>query len=422
MFIRMIARPPHALRSFGALLIGLIPLSTMAQDPVYSLTELEGMLRLHPSLEAYALRADAQRERAEAETALPDPEVTMGLNNFPVFDPSFTEYLPTNRSIGVRQRIPNLSGREAARDEILANAGQLEAARSARLAELRAEMFGQLLVLDKVADQIVLLDARNAKYDELDEVYLAEVDAGSPSLFRLAEIEGERADLERTRVGLISERISAQARLRDLLGTVPDGIDITPELVVWGGQANAFHTVRIAQESVEVADARIDRAEAAFKPDWGAQATYQQRENGANFDGDDWVSFGVTFSVPLWSGRKQEPRLRAAKTDRSAALTDVHAAARSALSQYEALDAQRKAAQESILVLGDRKRAIAQVMEDRLVVYESGAGGYAPIIDGEIALLTLDYQIRAEQARADIATVRMNGLLVIPLDQTGAQP
>lgn len=421
MFIPVIRRS-HALRSLGALLIGLIPLSVMAQDPVYSLTELEEMLRLHPSLEAYALRADAQRERAEAETALPDPEVTMGLNNFPVFDPSFTEYLPTNKSIGVRQRFPNLSGREAARDEILANAGQLEAARAARLAELRAEMFGQLLVLDKVADQIVLLDARNARYDELDEVYLAEVDAGSPSLFRLAEIEGERADLERTRVGLVSERISAQARLRDLLGTVPDGIDITPELVVWSGQANAFHTVRIAQESVEVADARIDRAEAAFKPDWGAQATYQQRENGANFDGDDWVSFGVTLSVPLWSGRKQEPRLRAAKTDRSAALTDVHAAARSALSQYEALDAQRKAAQESILVLGDRKRAIAQVMEDRLVVYESGAGGYAPIIDGEIALLTLDYQIRAEQARADIATVRMNGLLVIPLDQTGAQP
>ncbi|MGB3456712.1 MAG: TolC family protein [Litorimonas sp.] len=386
------------------------------------MTELEATLRLHPSLEAYALRADAQRERAEAETALPDPEVTMGLNNFPVFDPSFTEYLPTNKSIGVRQRIPNLSGREAARDEILANAGQLEVARAARLAELRAEMFGQLLVLDKVADQIVLLDARNAEYDELDEVYLAEVDAGSPSLFRLAEIEGERADLERTRVGLVSERISAQARLRDLLGTVPDGIDITPELVVWSGHANAFHAVQVAQESVEIADARIDRAEAAFKADWGAQATYQQRENGANFDGDDWVSFGVTLSVPLWSGRKQEPRLRAAKTDRSAALTDVHAAARSALSQYEALDAQRKAAQESILVLGDRKRAIAQVMEDRLVVYESGAGGYAPIIDGEIALLTLDYQIRAEQARADIATVRMNGLIIIPLDQTGAQP
>ncbi len=408
---------------FGLLMTLCLSAPSWAQiSTPQTLNEIEEVLRHHPSLEGYALRAEAARERAGAETVLPDPEVTMGLNNFPLFDPSFTEYLPTNKSIGVRQRFPNLAGRAAARDQILANAGQLDAARAARLAELRADVFRQLLILDRVADQTHLLDARNAKYDELDEVYLAEVDAGSPSLFRLAEIEGERADLERLRVGLIAERESARARLRDLLGSVPVGIEITPALVAWNGQASAFHAVRVAQEGVDVADARIDGAQAAFKPNWGAQATYQQRENGANFDGDDWVSLGVTVTVPLWSGRKQEPRLRAAQTDRSAALTDVHAASRAALSRYETLDARRRAAEAAIRVLEDRKRAIEQVMEDRLVVYESGTGGYAPIIDGEIALLALDYQSRAERARSDVAAVLMNGLLVTPPDMIGGQP
>lgn len=390
-----------------------------AQTEMTSLTALEETLRMHPALESYALRASAARERATAEIALPDPEVTMGLNNFPVFDPSFTEYLPTNKSIGVRQRFPNLSGREAAREEGLARAEHLIAARAARLAELRADMLTQLIGLDRITDQMALLEARDAKYDDLDEVYFAEIDAGSPTLFRLAELEGERAELERVRVGLVAERDVAQARLRELLGTVPEGIDLDLERVPWTGEASAFHAVRVAQEAVGIADARIERADANFRPDWGAQATYQQRENGANFDGDDWISLGVTVSVPLWSGRKQEPRLRAAQTDRSAALMDVQTAARAALGRYDALEAQRLAAKNSIAVIEERKRAIQQVMEDRMVVYESGSGGYAPIIDGEIALLALDFQIRAERARANVAIVQRNGLLVTPLDRIG---
>lgn len=405
------------------LILALLPAAVFAQDASGpTIDELEVLLRAHPVLDGYSLRADAARERAMAETALPDPEVTLGLNNFPVFDPSFTEYLPTNKSIGVRQRFPNRQGREAMRNESLAHAGRFDAARAERLAHLRADMHTQFIILDRIEDQLALLDAREAKYDELDDVYLAEVDAGSPSLFRLAEIEGERAGLDRLRLDLQADRTSAQARLRDILGRLPTGRPPSPDLVSWNGQANAFHAVRVAQDAVEIANARIDKAEADFRPDWGAQATYQQRENGANFDGDDWFSLGISVSVPLWSGRKQEPRLRAAQADRSAALTDIQTAARAVLARYETLDAQRIAASDAINVIAERKQAIAQVLEDRLVVYESGTGGYAPIIDGEIALLALDFQSRAERARVEIATAQMNGLLITPFDRIGDTP
>ncbi len=396
-----------------------VPAPSLAQT---GLSEMDARLRAYPQLDAFTLRAEAERERGSAATALPDPEITMGLNNFPLLDPSFTEYLPTNKSIGLRQRFPNGDRRDAVRDEAFARASRLDAARAARLDELRADLRVQLITLERVRNQLVLLDARLAKYAELDEIVLAEVDAGQPSLFRLAEIEGERAELERRRVALRAEQNQAEARLRELVVTVPDGITMDPVLREWNAQASEFHAVRVAQEMIGVFSSRIDAARADYKPDWGVQATYQQRENGRNFDGDDWVSIGVTVSVPLWKTQKLDPRLRAAQADRSAAMADVQTAARAARARYEALDAERMAARDAVQVIESKIAAVEQALADRLVVYESGLGGYAPILDGEIAVLALRGDIVVERAREDVAIIRMNGLQVGGFDGEEVQP
>lgn len=403
----------------GLAVLLTVPAPSFAQT---SLSELDARLRAYPQLDAFTLRADAERERGSAATALPDPEVTMGLNNFPLFDPSFTEYLPTNKSIGLRQRFPNGDRRDAVRDEAFARASRLDAARAARLADLRADVRVQLITLQRVQEQLVLLDARLAKYAELDEIVLAEVEAGQPSLFRLAEIESERAEVGRRRVALRAEQRQAEARLRELVGIVPDAINIDPALREWNAQASAFHAVRVAQETIDIFSSRIDAARADYKPDWGFQATYQQRENGRNFDGDDWVSIGVTVSVPLWRKQKLDPRLRAAQADRSAAMADVQTAARAALSRYEVLDAERLAARDAVQVIETKIVAVEQALADRLVVYESGLGGYAPILDGEIAVLALRGDIVVERAREDVAIIRMNGLQIGGFDGEEVQP
>ncbi len=46
---------------------------------------------------------------------------------------------------------------------------------------------------------------------------------------------------------------------------------------------------------------KIDIAEANFKPSYGIQALYKQREPENNFVGDDWLSVQASISVPLWS-------------------------------------------------------------------------------------------------------------------------
>jgi len=131
-------RPRAAILSalFGGISVLCLPLAVSAQDTDYavdligsapkspfqsqeaptrmsSFSELEDALRLHPSLDALNLSAEANRQRAEGALGLPDPVVSLQLNNVPLFDPSFSEYLPSNKAVGIRQALPSRSERKA---------------------------------------------------------------------------------------------------------------------------------------------------------------------------------------------------------------------------------------------------------------------------------------------------------------------
>lgn len=386
----------------------------MSTGCAQSFEDLEARLADHPSLAALTYRADASRERGIAATALPDPVVSVGINNFPIFDPSFSDFLPTNKAVGIRQQFPNRAGRQARAGEARAMAEQTGRIRAAHFATLRGELIGLLHEKRRIERQRALALRQNDKHDDLTDVVEAEIDAGRPAVFRLAEIEAERAGVARVLVDLDRQEAEFDARLIDLVGLVP----ATPAPPVapaeWTGDAMAFHAVRVADAGIQVAEYSVDGAKAAWRPNWGAQLTYQQRESGANFAGDDWVSGMVTFTVPLWAQRSQEPRLRAARADRASAEMRYQTAARSAAAHYAAEAAIRRAAEDTIAVLQRNIAAVEDEIAAQLTVYESGAGDYAPIIDGELAILELRAAIAAEEARRAASIARMNALVVTP--------
>jgi outer membrane protein TolC len=173
-----------------------------------------------------------------------------------------------------------------------------------------------------------------------------------------------------------------------------------------------FHAVRVASAAIRVSDYSVENAKAAWRPNWGAQLSYQQRESGANFRGDDWVSGKVTFTVPLWAERSQVPRLRAAKADRASAEMRFQSAARRSAARYASEAATRHAAEQNVSVLKRNIAAVEDEIAAQLSVYESGVGDYAPIIDGELAILKLRAEIATEEALQAASIARMNALLV----------
>ena len=389
----------------------------LGAPPVFgqSFEELEAQVRDHPSLAAIRFQSEALREDAVAVAAWPDPVVSLGVNNFPVFDPSFRSYLPTNKAIGVRQGIPNRSKRDAKSERARRSAAQSDAIEALQFAQLRAELIIALVEKRRISEQASLLKEQDALYNELLKIVQSEIATGRPALFRLAEVDLERAEVARSLAELGGEIAAINARLVDLVGDAGNASPPLLEPVTWTGAADAFHAVRVTQAEISVSDAEVARAQAAWGPDWGLQLTYQQRNRGAPetpFAGDDWVSAAVTFTVPLWGRRSQAPALRAAKARRESAHSRSLAAARAAEARFSALTATFQASEAAISVLEDKIAAIGEQVDAQRTQYESGVGDYSPVIDGELAELVIRARISHEQARRDRAVARLNALVV----------
>jgi len=248
---------------------GISP-AIIAATHAQSFPDLEYALRDHPSLQVMAYQAEANDERASAATALPDPVISAGVNNFPIFDPSFSDFLPTNKSIGIQQKFPSLAGRNARAGEAFARANETREMRAQRYAALRGELIALLHEKQRTSVQRGLAEERRAKYNELTQVAELQIDAGRPALFRLAEIEGERAEVDRTLVDLNGQVAQIDARLIDMLGAVPDTPPPTLAPIDWSGDAMAFHAARVADAGAAVRDRGIEEAKASWKPEWGA--------------------------------------------------------------------------------------------------------------------------------------------------------
>lgn len=391
----------------------------LAAPPLFaqSFQELEARLKEHPALEALRLQTQAYREDAVAAAAWPDPVVSVGVNNLPLLDPSFRAYLPTNKALGVSQQIPNRPERAARSERAKRRAARNDAAESLQFALMRAELIVALVEKRRIAEQLALLRQQDSLYGELEQIVQGEISAGRPVLFRLAQIDLQRSEIDRSLVDLQGQGAELDARLQDLVG---EAGNVAPPLLdpkAWSGEADAFHAVRVAREAITVADAGVSEAQAAWKPDWGLQLTYQQRDSGGTgmgFPGDDWVSAAVTFSVPLWGSRSQAPALRAARAERESARSRHSAVARKAAAQFTALDATRRAAEAAEAALQTKISAIREQVAAQRTRYESGIGDYSPVIDGELAELILLARIADEKARRDRATAQLNSLLVTP--------
>jgi cobalt-zinc-cadmium efflux system outer membrane protein len=403
------------------MLITSLLMTLAASLPLHAQTfqVLEELLLKHPQLQTMSYRASSNRERSDAAMGLPDPIVSLGINNFPIFDSSFSEFLPTNKAIGLQQRFPSRTVRRARSAMGQAEANQFDQKRKQLFSAMRAELIASLHHKNRIVLQRSLAKQRDIKYDQLIDTVESAVQGGRPSVFRLAEIEAERADVARDLIDLDAQEAQIDARLIYLVELIPDTpAPVTPAPTkssdAWSGDSMMFHASRVAGAAVEVLDSGVDEAKAAWKPEWGAQLIYQQREAGRNFAGDDWVSIMVTVTVPFWAKKKQAPRLRAAQASKAAAQAALEDVKRQAEAQYTYSNAVHAATIQAELVLHQKIDAISDEISAQRANYESGAGDYTAVIDGEITILKLRAEIAAEQARGQVAVAQMNALLVTP--------
>ncbi len=123
------------------------------------------------------------------------------------------------------------------------------------------------------------------------------------------------------------------------------------------------------------AEADVDLARAEKRPDFGVNVAYSRRDS----DFGDLLSVGVSVSLPLFAGRRQEPRIAARRLDLAAARAESEDIRRKliaeldgGLAEYESRYAQWQRARDVLLPLARK--------QDDLEVASFSAGN-ADLID-----------------------------------------
>jgi outer membrane protein, heavy metal efflux system len=319
-------------------------------DPVPDSLALDSLvqiaLRQNPRVTAGRERVRASESRVSSSGTLPDPVLSLGLQNFPISDPGFDDFM-TMKMIGVSMNLPywgKLSlGEEAARGEVTAAEAALDDVRLDIERQVRQAWY-DLAFIDRSTEVVERhLDVLSALVGAADVQYAVGT-AGQEDVLR-AQVEV--TSLADELVRLAARRRAVSATLNQLLNRgpaervgparVPDPIlaaavparadvgffsgdpaaamsdsplrplDELLEVVVAGSPTVHEYLARIDAQT-----ARRDLAGKMHMPDFGLALSYGQRN-----DRTDMMSLNVAIPLSLNRGARQDAWVADAEADLS---------------------------------------------------------------------------------------------------------
>jgi outer membrane protein TolC len=255
--------------------------------------------------------------------------------------------------------------------------------------------------------RLALADEALEELRKLVPVARSAVASGSARPAQSLEVRRALLEIEDARTMIDSDREAAQARLARYVQAdepIAGGAVPSAELDSERLRATLEHNpeLLVAGAAVEQAQAAIGLAQADKRPDFGVSASVGLRD--PNYG--QMISVMGTMTLPLWAGRRQQPRIRAAEAEARAARSEREDRLRELEVQFDADLAdwrgayrQWQRAREELLPLA-RDRADLEIA--------SFAAGRAELIDviearTELALFQLDI-LKREQAAVEAAT------------------
>jgi cobalt-zinc-cadmium efflux system outer membrane protein len=327
------------IRWLPTLVVAAALASPAKAGPLTYAAALNDALASAPSLQAATLQSDAARASAQAAGALPDPKLTAGVDNFPVSGPNagrFGADFMTMTRVGVMQDVPNAARRRAAVTSAHAAISQADAERQAEIRKVKVA--GAVAWIDLAYAQRRLA-AVDQVLDSLTPIWNAQPSAVAAGRQRpgqaLAPVQ-MRAALEDQRSELAAAVARARAELTRWTGEpAPAAEGAVPRFEVDEAALHAAldsnPTLLVSRSTVQRAEAEVDAARAAKRPDWGWEVAYQRRDPMFG----DMLSAGVTVSLPLFAGSRQEPLIAARKADASRAYAQREDTRRALAAQLE---------------------------------------------------------------------------------------
>lgn len=365
-------------------------------------------LKRAPLLDARRAGVTAANEERARAGALPDPVLTVGIDNLPVtggnaFDFAADEM--TMQRIGVRQDIPARAKREAQRtlaDRRIDEAGARQRADALAVQRATADAWIDLWAARQAIDALTRL---HEQAELAAKIAKARVAAGASPDDALAA-QAAVLDLDNRTEEAVATHEAARAALARWVGdgdADPTGTPDFDRLPVADdrllAEIDRAGDLLPLDAQVETAAAAVDAARAERYPDWSIAASYGRRAG----ERSDMVTVEVGIGLPLFTRTRQDHGIAAREADYDAALADredrrreLTASIRAALALWHGLQRQVALYEHQMLPVARDRSMLA------LAAYRAG-GPLQPWLDArrdELAAQLAHAQQLGELGRA----------------------
>ncbi len=337
---------------------------------------------------------------AEAADELPDPRLSVALQNVPTDNYSLSDSPMTQTVVTLSQSLPP--------GDTLAYRGELAEARVAGSAAALATADRQLkrevrrLWLAVYREEALgrLLKAERELYRELLESARTSYQVNEASGSDLVVLQARRSRIEDALERRRGEAEAARARLarwvgdaarRPLTDSLPARLTDLPQ-----GDLNHQPELDRLRAELEAARAQVGEAEEQFAPEIGLQVGYGLRAGSE----PNTLSAGVSVSLPIFHERRQSPRLRGAQQSAQAAQLELTKRARDLAAQADSIRARlaaldRRVAHFETDIIPELKQ-VAEMIRGEI---GAGQGEFEALIEAERVVI---------EARQELLTLRLD--------------
>lgn len=371
----------------GALLLALLPsLPLLAAEDSLDFSTAVQIAGQHAPIVAAQRAALAAARSAQAATGrLPDPRLSLGIDNLPAAGPerfSLDADFMTMQRIGLMQEVPNQARRQAEARGAQATTNREQAMLAATLQDTRRKAAQAWLAVYFAEQRLVVLADIEHDNALLQDAMRSRMATGKATAMELLATRQEGLSLADRRDELAAAVVSSRANLRQMIGADADKplAGDPPALSVDATQlyANFEKHAEIAPYlfARNRAASELAEAEAAKRGDWAWAVAYGKR--GAQFG--DMLSAEISIDMPLWKTTRQGPTIAARKHDlertdaeQEEAIRSHQAELDSDLALLNALDSQRERLYAQSVPLAEQRTALA------LARYQTGTGDIAAV-------------------------------------------
>jgi len=347
------------------------------------------------SLEATAI-ADAQ---------LPDPKVRLNFANVPLDSFSFSREPMTQLQLGVSQAFPKGDTLKFRREKRLSQAQGERYRQELRAREVVLDTRLVWLDLNYLAGAQVKVSESRQTVAELVEIIQAIFATGRQASQDILRAELELSLLDDRLVEIDRKTSILRAKLARRIGEVAfsrkmpnrlPGLRHPSDTSAVLDLLEMHPAAKMYASKVDAADQDVRLAGELYKPGWAVNVGYGARGG----DRSDFASVGVTMDVPLFTAKRQDKRLLAAKMSRQASrlskdtvLLDLRRQLQVSRADWEQLE-NRVSLYQSVVL----ERA-KETSEATLSSYQSGVSDFPELVRSRLA--ELDAELKLLRLKSD---------------------